>query len=200
MNSVPSSNVYIGGEGVRFDSILANYMQNKRGYHDLARCISCSSIYQIITNNIARTSNPKLVTDVWVSPTSLHVFVPEAVRKDWAEALTGYKKGMNNSAAAMFRRALERTCNIKGFNSGKLWEKVETMLAPFPSDLQEYADLIRWIGNDAAHPTDDISTDVPREEVEDLKDFFEILMENIFIRPERRKKLKEKHNQRKSSH
>lgn len=128
--------------------------------------------------------------------------VPEKFRKDFVEASTIVKLSPKASAA-LSRRILQAVLhdhfNIKERDLSKEIEKFISSV-DMPSYLKETIDVVRQIGNFAAHPMKSQSTgqivDVEPGEAEWLLDALEALFDFAFVQPKRleakRNKLNEK--------
>jgi len=92
----------------------------------------------------------------------------------------------------MARRAIQSACIDKGADkSEKLVKQIEELAdkGVITNDLKEWADVVRWVGNDAAHPKKD---KVTKEDAEDILKLAEQFMHVIYVAPaiakERRRK------------
>ena len=102
------------------------------------------------------------------------------------------------ASAALSRRCLQHILREKaGVRQGNLYNEIQEVLSSnsLPSDIAESIDLIRNIGNFAAHPTKSESSGeiVPVEpgEAEWCLDVIEMLYDFYFVRPDTNKKKRE---------
>lgn len=116
------------------------------------------------------------------------------------EALYCMNHGKLVSAAFMFRRALQIISkDVLGAKGRTLYEQLEWLKSNsnlLNIDLTELfhdnSKLIKDIGNQAAHPDDDITLhEFTNKEVDQLHDLFIIIVNEIFIKPEKIKQIQE---------
>ena len=107
------------------------------------------------------------------------------------------------ASAALSRRCLQHILREKaGVRQGNLYNEIQEVLSSnsLPSDIAESIDLIRNIGNFAAHPTKSESSGeiVPVEpgEAEWCLDVIEMLYDFYFVRPDTNKKKREAINRK----
>ncbi len=123
------------------------------------------------------------------SPTDKRIL--EHIRKDIDEAKICFSAGAFRACAVMARRAIQSTAIDKGAGNGRLVEQINELEKQgiITKDLKEWATVVRWIGNDAAHPNKD---DVLEEDADDILKLAEQFLEVIYVTPalarERRKK------------
>ncbi len=123
------------------------------------------------------------------SPTDKRI--PEHIRKDIDEAKICFSAGAYRACAVMARRAIQSSAIDKGAGNGKLVEQINELgkQGVITKDLKEWATVVRWVGNDAAHPSKD---DVLEDDAEDILKLAEQFLEVIYVTPalaqERRKK------------
>lgn len=118
--------------------------------------------------------------------------IPEHIRKDLDEAKICLSVNAYRACAVMARRAIQSACIDKGADKNKKLEKQIEELAQngiITKDLKEWADVVRWVGNDAAHPD---TQDVTREDAEDILNLSEEFMHVIYVAPAIAKERKEK--------
>ncbi len=118
--------------------------------------------------------------------------IPDYIRKDIDEAKLCFSVGAFRACAVMARRAIENACIDKGASkSKKLHEKISELAEKgiITKDIKEWADVVRWVGNDAAHPGKEMVT---KEDAEDILKLAEQFMHVIYVAPaiakEQRKK------------
>jgi HEPN domain-containing protein len=146
-------------------------------------------------------TNPVLVHNLGdiVYPTSLpsptDQRIPEHIKRDIDEAKLCFSVNAYRACAVMARRAIQNACIDKGANrSKKLYEQIEELKNEgiITNDIKEWADLVRWVGNDAAHPD---SQEVTKEDAEDVLKLAEQFMNVIYVTPAI---ARERKNQRKT--
>jgi len=91
----------------------------------------------------------------------------------------------------MARRALQTACLDKGASKGRLAEQIKELADKgiITQEIKNWADVVRYVGNDAAHPED---KDVNEDDAKDILDLAEQFMHVIYVAPaianERKKK------------
>lgn len=121
-------------------------------------------------------------------PTDKHV--PEPIRADLDEAKTCFSVSAWRASAVMARRAMQSVAVEKGASKGKkLHEQIAELLASgkITADLKEWADVVRWVGNDGAHPNNEVVTKEDAEEVLHLSEQF---LSVLYVTPGIAKNLK----------
>ncbi len=120
--------------------------------------------------------------------------IPEKIRKDLDEAKLCFSVKAYRASAVMARRALQTACIDKGASKGKnLAEQIKELAdkGMITQDLKNWADVVRFVGNDAAHPTEN---EVSEDDAKDIIDLAEQFMHVIYVAPAiangRRKKRK----------
>ena len=112
-------------------------------------CNNCNSPVLVLNNGelIYPTPLP--------SPTDSRI--PNPMHQDLAEAKRCYSVEAYRACAVIARRAMQNACIEKGANKQKLVDQINELKAngTITKDLKEWADVVRWVGNDAAHPNND---------------------------------------------
>jgi len=106
--------------------------------------------------------------------------IPENIRKDIHEAKMCFSIGVYRACAVMARRALQTACIERGASKGRLVEQLEELADKgiITKDLKEWADVVRWVGNDAAHPG---SEEVKKEDAEDILKLAEQFVHVVYV-------------------
>jgi len=114
-----------------------------------------------------------------------HQALPKPVAEDWVEAhkcmgITAYK-----AAAAMARRATQGVCVDQNATPAKLSVQIKELVkaGTLHPRLGEWADEIRYFGNDGAHPGDDGLDTVSEEDAKDALAFLDQLLEWTYVAP-----------------
>jgi len=117
--------------------------------------------------------------------------VPEDIRSDLDEAKRCATVSAWRACAVMARRAMQSAAILKGAKKGKLVDQVDELWenGVITKDLKEWADTVRWVGNDAAHPD---SPPVSREDAEAVLRLAEGFLEVLFVVPATAKSLQAK--------
>jgi len=177
---------------VKCESIYSTYQKSvgaiwRRDYNDvwwIGVCNYCKN--PVLVHNEGDVVYPSPLP----SPTDERI--PEHIRKDINEAKLCLNVNAYRACAVMARRAIQNACIDKGANRNKkLKEQIEELAnkGVITNDLKEWANVVRWIGNDAAHPNKE---EVSKEDAEDILKLAEQFMYVIYVAPaiakERRKK------------
>lgn len=114
------------------------------------------------------------------SPTDLNI--PNPMKEDLIEAKTCYGVSAYRGCAVLARRAIQSTCIEKGAKKGDLIKQLDELKinGTITKDLHEWATVVRWVGNDAAHPNKDIVT---KEDADDILKLAEQFLHVIYVAP-----------------
>ncbi|HIP21918.1 MAG TPA: DUF4145 domain-containing protein [Candidatus Pacebacteria bacterium] len=123
------------------------------------------------------------------SPTDKNI--PEAIRNDLDEAKMCFSVSAWRGAAVMARRAIQSAAIEKGATKSRLVGQIEELKNKglITVDLKEWADVVRWVGNDAAHPGND---NVTRDDAEDILKLAEQFLHVLYVTPALAKARKKK--------
>lgn len=166
-------------------------------YCFLVRCETCDSISLYGTADY--DSNPSN----WARGRLLYPFeknlpdsIPEKVRKAYVEA-SRISRIAPNAFAGQIRRALEYLCVDKGAKGVTLCEMVKDLAAQetIPPTLAEMGDSIRILGNLGVHAG---AEDISLLDVETMNDFFNAIVEYVYIAPSKLTALKERLSSKKA--
>ena len=82
----------------------------------------------------------------------------------------------------MARRCIQQACLIKGCKTANLVGQIAelTQAGHITKDIEKWATLVRWIGNDAAHPG---GKAVAKEDAEDTLKLAEQFLHILFVTP-----------------
>jgi Domain of unknown function (DUF4145) len=108
--------------------------------------------------------------------------IPELIRNDLNEAKISYSVKAFRASAVISRRAMQSACIDKGATKEKLVEQLHELAVNgvITNDLKEWADVVRWVGNDAAHPDNQIVTE---KDAEDILHLAEQFLHVIYVAP-----------------
>jgi len=130
-------------------------------------CNSCDGVVLVRENGY----------EIWPTPVPKPTDerVPEQIRSDLDEAKLCFQVSAYRGAAVMARRTIQQLAIDKGHSSGNLASQISEMANAgiLTQDVREWANVVRWVGNDAAHPNDNAV------EEGDAKDIIE-LAEQLF--------------------
>jgi hypothetical protein len=102
--------------------------------------------------------------------------------KDLDEAKISYSVKAFRASAVMSRRSIQSACIDKGAFKEKLVAQLHELAANrvITNDLKEWADVMRWVGNDAAHPD---KQPVNEEDAQDILNLAEQFRYVIYVAP-----------------
>lgn len=115
--------------------------------------------------------------------------VPDAITRDYEEAMDSLRRGKPTSAGMMFRKVLQRATSAIGpkcdeFKKKKLFHRIEHlatkhMLTPA---MAQWADFLREEGNEATHEEEEEFTP---EQAQQMQEFTELFLIYAFTLPAR---------------
>ena len=108
--------------------------------------------------------------------------VPEAIRNDLDEAKTCLQVRAYRAASVMARRVIQHVAIDKGCTGPNLVSQIEQLSkkGTITADVKEWADVVRWVGNDAAHPN---ANAVEEEEARDIIDLAQQFLQIVYVAP-----------------
>jgi HEPN domain-containing protein len=135
-------------------------------------CNSCNMPVLVLDNGRIIYPNPL------PSPTDSNI--PKDLAKDLDEAKMCFSVGCYRACAVMARRCIQNACLEKGAKEKDLVKQINELckLGIITNDIEEWATVVRWIGNDAAHPNKE---QVKKEDAEDCLNLAEQFLHVIFV-------------------
>ncbi|MBI1850846.1 MAG: DUF4145 domain-containing protein [Planctomycetes bacterium] len=117
--------------------------------------------------------------------------IPDEIRGDLDEAKQCFAVSAWRGAAVMARRSMQSAALDKGMKPGNLGDQMAALHSGgrITVELKEWADVVRWVGNDAAHPGGDAVT---REDAEDILRLAEQFLHVLYVAPSIAKALRAK--------
>ncbi len=108
--------------------------------------------------------------------------IPEHIRNDLDEAKICFSINAFRASAIMSRRAMQSVCIDKGATKERLANQLHELASNgiITADLKEWADAVRWVGNDAAHPD---KQPVIQKDAEDILNLAEQFLHVIYVAP-----------------
>lgn len=108
--------------------------------------------------------------------------VPEPMKTDFDEAKSCYHQHLYRACSVMARRCMQSACLDKGVASGNLVGQIEQLRERglITEEIKEWADVVRWVGNDAAHPE---SPPVEEEDAKDILELTEQFLRVLYVAP-----------------
>ncbi len=141
--------------------------------------------------------NPVLVLDSGVrvypapipEPTSEDV--PETIRADLNEAKLCFSLAAYRACAVMARRAMQAAAIEKGATADKLVQQIEQLYSAgkITAEVKDWANAVRWVGNDAAHPN---GSEVNKDDASDVLQLAEQFLHILYVSPALAAKLRAK--------
>ena len=108
--------------------------------------------------------------------------IPDLIRLDLDEAKICFSSGAYRAAAVMARRAMQVAAIEKGATGDKLVSQIHSLqqAGKITMDLKDWADAVRWVGNDAAHPN---GTQVTKDDAGDVLQLSEQFLHVLYVAP-----------------
>lgn len=157
----------------------------------ILKCCVCGNI-SIGTDYVDKTmaqNNQSYFSILFPQKIYSFYHMPKEIYKAYEVALKA--RHLDSSLCLLsLRRTLEIICKQQGETSGKLVKKVESLAARgiLPNVLKDASDIVRDLGNAAAHGDD---VEFSKTEVDHMIKFVEMIIEYIYILPEKIQKLNE---------
>lgn len=146
-----------------------------RGLWWIGRCNNCKNF--VLVHNEGNTIWPS----PFPSPTAKEI--PQSVRENLLEAKRCASVNAWRAGVVMCRRALQMACIDKGASdSDNLVAQINQLKANsvITADLHEWATVVRWVGNDGAHPG---GAQVDKEDAENMLDLTEQFLHVLYVAP-----------------
>lgn len=154
--------------------IAAIYSDDSRNDWWMGICNGCRGVVLVQNNGsfIAPTPLP--------SPTEKEI--PKEIREDLIEAKLCFSVDCYRAACTMARRAMQQACIAKGASGKDLVAQIKDLTAKgiITKDLEEWATVVRWIGNDGAHPG---KQEITKDDTKDCLDLAEQFLHVVFVTP-----------------
>jgi len=165
-------------------------IRNVDHYWWIGECHNCNRVVLVLNNGIE--IYPR------IKPQPSDERIPDDIKEDFDEAKMCFSVSCYRASTVMSRRALEACCVNKRADENKnLQGMIEDIfnLGIITKEVKNWADTIRWIGNDAVHIN---ANEVEREDAEDILKLAEQIFHIVYIAPaiaverlEKRQKAKE---------
>jgi hypothetical protein len=100
--------------------------------------------------------------------------VPKDLRADLDEAKICFAAAAFRGCAVLARRVIQVACIAKGAKQHSLVDQIAELTAAgvITKDIEEWAHVVRWVGNDAAHPNAQAVTQADAEDCLNLAEQF----------------------------
>jgi DNA-directed RNA polymerase subunit RPC12/RpoP len=128
--------------------------------------------------------------------------VPAGIADDYIEASKCFNISANKASVVMARRVIQKMCvNLGADKTKKLFQQIDELkkAGKLHPDLADIATEVRFIGNDGAHPEDDGLDQVKEEDAKEILDFTLELLDDLYVRPEKVKEMKNRRATKSSS-
>ncbi len=153
-------------------------------YH-LLRCPKCNSpfLYLKRWQEMPAEWNNETAEPEKLYPNSSEIplsSVPPSIKKAFEDAFQAHKVGLYAPSVLMCRKTIEAICFEKGITKGNLKQKILKLKEKdiIGSNIYNWADSLRVIGNDAAH---EFLPNISKEDSRDTIDFTESVILTTFI-------------------
>ena len=115
-------------------------------------------------------------------PTPTDENIPKELARDLDEAKICFSVSCYRASVAMARRCIQNVCLHKGATAKDLVGQIAELAQKgiITKDIEEWATVVRWVGNDAAHPGKD---EVKEEDAKDCLDLAEQFLHVIYVTP-----------------
>jgi hypothetical protein len=99
-------------------------------------------------------------------PEPTNASIPADIRADLDEAKQCFAVSAWRATAVLARRAMQSAAMEKGAQKDRLADQIAELAAggKITTELKDWADAVRWVGNDAAHPGGEAVTKEDAEE------------------------------------
>jgi hypothetical protein len=137
-------------------------------------CNACKQPVLVYNEGVIVYPNPQ------PSPTDQRI--PDFISRDLDEAKNCFSISAFRACAVMARRAMQNTCMDKGAAKDKLNDQLIELQTKgiITADLKKWADVVRWVGNDAAHPD---KNDITEDDAKDILALAEQILHIIYVAP-----------------
>lgn len=152
----------------------ALWKQSEYSFWWIGICNNCHN--PVLVQNSGKEVYPRPLP----SPTDERI--PDNIRKDLIEAKICFSVQAYRGCAVMARRVMQTTCLDKGAKKKDLVDQLHELqdAGIITKDIKEWADVVRWVGNDAAHPNKD---EVTMEDGQDILKLAEQFLHVIYVAP-----------------
>jgi Domain of unknown function (DUF4145) len=154
--------------------VPASWNENNSNDCWIGVCNACQNPVLVLAGGALIYPNPR--------PTPTDNNIPEDIRIDLDEAKRCFVSSCYRGCAVLARRVIQVTGLSKGAQKKNLVEQIDELFTTgvITNDIKEWATVVRWIGNDAAHSDKQAVT---REDAKDCLDLAEQFLHVIFVTP-----------------
>lgn len=160
--------------GYATEQVAAKWEKNRTETWWIGICNNCDSAVLVLNHG------ERLYPYPFPSPTDSRI--PEPMYHDLSEAKLCFSIKAYRACAVMARRAMQNACLNKGAKKRDLVDQINELKdnGTITNDLKEWANVVRWIGNDAAHPNKGV---VSKEDAEDILSLSEQFLQVLYVAP-----------------
>jgi hypothetical protein len=165
--------------GVRIDSYVNKTVSLiwEKGRNDvwwIGICNACDK--PVLAHNAGDIIYPYSLPD----PSDLRI--PGHIRKDLDEAKMCFSVGAYRGCAVLARRAMQNACLEKEAKEDRLANQLKELAdnGIITKELKKWGDVVRWVGNDAAHPD---QYDVLEENARDILELSKQFLNVLYVTP-----------------
>lgn len=166
---------------------------NRKGRWTIGECPNCEGCVLLHFN--VDNYGKAYLTEVfpYPLPSPVDERIPENIRTDLVEAKLCLSVNAYRACVVMCRRSMQQTCITKGATKRDLIDQIDEIATngTITSDLKDLAHMVRWVGNDAAHPNKD---DVTEEDAKEILNLAEQFMQVVFVAPAKVKEIRDRKN------
>lgn len=146
------------------------------GYWWIGLCNSCEHPFLILDEGVEIYPQ--------VLPSITDIRIPDNIRENLIEAKKCYSVSAYRGCATLARRIIQIISLEKGANpNDKLVDQIKWLRDShiITNEIKEWADVVRWVGNEAAHPSQ--SGVVTQVDAKDILDLTEQITNILYIAP-----------------
>jgi hypothetical protein len=151
---------------------------------DIEQCQNCNGLVLIHKRFKENNAREEVLMYPAVSP-----FLDESIYKpaamDYLEGMRCFFINANKAASTMFRRSLQQIMIDKSASGKRLIDQINDLRNKriITDDLADWANEIRFLGNDGAHPADDGLDEISPDEISQIIEFINGLFQYIYVMP-----------------
>lgn len=156
---------------------------SKKLYFDTYKCGNCSSFSLVFWSGSRDLHNYRVIPYP-IKYNQAPEYLPEAIGRYWLQAHRNIRDGNWDSVAVMARSALQIALREKGAQGNSLRDEINCLASrgELPPLMKEWADKVRLLGNDGAHPNLN-SEGVSSVDAQDVTSFLDFLLEYLYELP-----------------
>ena len=183
---VPVGNPYVTSQNAENEKVCV-----------ATQCQSCSNYVLLISRRISPQTMEHVIEafyPVGEANDSVPDAVPEAIAKDFGEALRCFHSQSYKATVTMCRRALQASCKDLQAKGDTLILQIDHLAksGKITEPLKDMAHQIRKIGNVGAHPDNDGLEDVVEQDANEIIEFTREYFAHIYVMPKKLAAMKER--------